>query len=109
MMDMNRGYSGWSMSKRAAAAYEDGEMPKSKWTKKAMLAAIAEFFDENDIVLTDEQIANLEKMRKDTMFNRYFHLTSWHHTSKFCNETDFYGIDDFFLVDDAANSNFDVA
>lgn len=37
--DMNSGYSGWSMSKNAVAAYHDGEMPKSKWTKKAILAA----------------------------------------------------------------------
>lgn len=35
MMDVNSGYIGYSMSRRAAEAYEDGEMPKSKWTKKA--------------------------------------------------------------------------
>ena len=40
MMDVNSGYIGYSMSRRAAEAYEDGEMPKSKWTKKAMVAAI---------------------------------------------------------------------
>lgn len=34
MMDVNSGYIGYSMSRRAAEAYEDGEMPKSKWTKK---------------------------------------------------------------------------
>ena len=37
MMDVNSGYIGHSMSRRAAEAYEDGEMPKSKWTKKAMV------------------------------------------------------------------------
>ena len=40
MMDVNSGYIGYSMSRRAAEAYEDGEMPKSKWTKKAMVAAM---------------------------------------------------------------------
>lgn len=39
MMDVNSGYIGHSMSRRAAEAYEDGEMPNSKWTKKAMVVA----------------------------------------------------------------------
>lgn len=34
MWNMNSGYSGYSMSNRAVDAYEDGEMPLSKWTKK---------------------------------------------------------------------------
>ena len=34
MCNMNSGYSGYSMSNRAVDAYEDGEMPLSKWTKK---------------------------------------------------------------------------
>lgn len=34
------GYFGSSMSLRAVEAYEAGEKPKSKWTKKVMLAAI---------------------------------------------------------------------
>lgn len=29
MMDVNSGYIGYSMSRRAAEAYEDGEMPMS--------------------------------------------------------------------------------
>lgn len=41
--DMNSGYSGWSMSRNAVAAYRDGEMPKSKWTKKAILAALEDY------------------------------------------------------------------
>ena len=34
-----KGYSGASMSANARAAYEAGEMPRSKWTKTARRAA----------------------------------------------------------------------
>lgn len=33
----NRGYVGHSMSVRAASAYGNGEMPKSKWTKSVLI------------------------------------------------------------------------
>ena len=62
MMDVNSGYIGHSMSRRAAEAYEDGEMPKSKWTKKAMVAAIQSYCDEFDM-LFDPDV--LKGMRKD--------------------------------------------
>lgn len=91
MMDVNSGYIGHSMSRRAAEAYEDGEMPKSKWTKKAMVAAIQSYCDEFDM-LFDPDV--LKGMRKDEVFERFFHKSSWHHTSKFFNETDFYKLDE---------------
>lgn len=69
MMNASSGYVGWSMSRRAAAACEDGEMPKSKWTKK------------------------------DELFHTFLYNSSWHHTSKFFNETDFYAIDEDALAD----------
>ena len=68
MMNASSGYVGWSMSRRAAAACEDGEMPKSKWTKK------------------------------DELFHTFLYNSSWHHTSKFFNETDFYAIDEDALA-----------
>ena len=40
-----RGYVGCSMSVNAALAYADGERPRSKWTKAAMLGAIADYCD----------------------------------------------------------------
>ena len=82
MMDVNSGYIGHSMSRRAAEAYEDGEMPKSKWTKKAMVAAIQSYCDEFDMSFDPE------------VFEQFFHKSSWHHTSKFFNETDFYKLDE---------------
>lgn len=98
MMDVNSGYIGHSMSRRAAEAYEDGEMPKSKWTKKAMVAAIQSYCDEFDM-LFDPDV--LKGMRKDEVFERFFHKSSWHHTSKFFNETDFYKLDE-----DAVSGSF---
>lgn len=91
MMDVNSGYIGHSMSRRAAEAYEDGEMPKSKWTKKAMVAAIQSYCDEFDMSFDPDV---LKGMRKDEVFERFFHESSWHHTSKFFNETDFYKLDE---------------
>ena len=88
--DMNSGYSGWSMSKNAVAAYEDGEMPKSKWTKKAIVQAIVSYCDEFDLAY-DPQI---EKLKKDELFDRFIEYASWHHTSKYCNATDFYGLNE---------------
>lgn len=91
MMDVNSGYIGHSMSRRAAEAYEDGEMPNSKWTKKAMVATIQSYCDEFDMSFDPDV---LKGMRKDDMFERFFHKSSWHHTSKFFNETDFYKLDE---------------
>lgn len=42
MWNMNSGYSGYSMSNRAVDAYEDGEMPLSKWTKKMIISEVVE-------------------------------------------------------------------
>ncbi|WP_434474946.1 hypothetical protein [Thomasclavelia ramosa] len=91
MMDVNSGYIGYSMSRRAAEAYEDGEMPKSKWTKKAMVAAIQSYCDKFDMLFDPDL---LKGMHKDEVFERFFYESSWHHTSKFFNETDFYKLDE---------------
>lgn len=90
MADLNSGYHGWSMSKRAFAAYEAGEKPLSKWTKKAMVEAISNYCNDNDLFF-DKTITHL---KKDAIFERFFQYSSWHHTSKFCNETNFYQLDE---------------
>lgn len=85
------GYVGSSMSVRAAQAYEDGEMPKSKWTKRAMVAAIRDAaYDEGLVV----DLAALAKMKKEDVFSSFFYNSSWHHTSKFANPTDFFSVDE---------------
>lgn len=85
------GYVGSSMSVNAMLAYDEGEMPKSKWTKAAMLAAIEAYCDGFGELCYDGSAAS---MRKDEIFNRFFEWKSWHHTGKYANETDFYGIDE---------------
>lgn len=40
-----KGYIGASMSANARAAYEAGEMPRSKWTKAAILGALRGYCD----------------------------------------------------------------
>ena len=60
MMDVNSGYIGRSMSRRAAEACEDGEMPKGEWTKKAMVAAIQSHCDESDMLFHVRRIGRAD-------------------------------------------------
>lgn len=90
MSDMNSGYSGFSMSKRAAAAYDGGEMPRSKWTKSAIVERVREFCDDEDLAYDTA----VEKMAKSELFNRFISWSSWHHTSRMINATDFYSLDE---------------
>ncbi|WP_314945276.1 hypothetical protein [Olsenella uli] len=80
------GYIGQSLSERAAAAYADGEAPRSKWTKSAMLAAIGQWCEDEGRVLVEDVSA----MRRDEVFERFFERSSWHHTGAYARETDFY-------------------
>lgn len=97
------------MSVRAEQAYESGEMPKSKWTKQSMLAAIHDWLDEHHIQLTDKQARNLSKLPRMVMFENLFCASSWHHTSKQFNKTDFYLVDDALraLIDEDATFEAD--
>lgn len=95
--DKNSGYSGYSMSKRAAAAYQSGEMQKSKWTKQAILAEINALCDEEERVMVPE----ITKMTKVELFERFLMYTGWHHTSKFCNVTHFYGLDELSVHEES--------
>lgn len=94
MTNMNSGYSGWSMSLNAVAAYEGSEKPKSKWTKSAMLAEIDGYLDECGLTLD----IDVSKLTKAEIFDRFFEWSSWHHTSKFANVTDFYSLNEEALV-----------
>lgn len=96
------GYVGSSMSENAVFAYEQGEKPKSKWTKAAMLAAIADYCSEYEIELSEEAKVFIEGLKKDDLFKYFFEYKSWHHTNKYANATDFYGLDES-TIDDIAN------
>lgn len=82
------GYCGASMSEGAADAYADGEMPKSRWTKGAILKAVEAVCDELDLAFDD----SVSRMTKDELWFEFIEWRSWHHTGKFANETDFYGV-----------------
>lgn len=89
------GYDGTSMSTRARLAYATGEMPKSKWTKAAIIDAIKGYCEVFDLAYD----ATVERMRKAELFDAFVELKSWHHTGKYAAETDFYGLDEQAVVD----------
>lgn len=76
--DMNSGYDGYSMSKRASKAYRNGEKPLSRWTKKEIVSLSG-----------DERMARYPL----SVLRKYFLCqSSWHHTSRYANRTDFFAI-----------------
>lgn len=82
-VDIMAGYKKYSMSNNAVAAYQSGEMPKSKWTKAAIMAEIMES------ELTDEQKAACKSIKAAALKELALIKTSWHHTSDHYNRTDF--------------------
>ena len=82
------GYIGYSMSENAALAYSCGEKPLTKWTKKEILKILGEKFS-----VKPEHMELFRKMRLEDLKNKLLICSSWHHTSKFYNRTDFYSVD----------------
>lgn len=82
------GYYNFSMSNNAVEAYENGEMPRSRWTKKEILNTI---YNDSDIEETKYEL--LQKMTKSELVDHFLYSSSRHHTSKYYNLTDFYAID----------------
>ena len=87
---MNKGYVGYSMSINADNAYKNGEMPLSKWTKKDLLNVLESEYNIDT--------SNLKKYKLKTLKEYFLTKTSWHHTSSYFNETDFYGINEKMLT-----------
>ena len=83
------GYDGYSMSNNAREAYEEGEMPLSKWTKTAILEALEEAIEKNEIILKCD-IAKLKKEPVKILKDLCLKRSSWHHTGYHYNRTDFY-------------------
>ena len=80
------GYINFSMSERAAQAYEAGYKPLSKWTKTDIIENVIEFgaWTENE----------LKKYPKQVLVECFLTYKEWHHTSKLFNETMFWGINE---------------
>lgn len=89
--DNMAGYNGYSMSNNAVSAYNNGEKPISKWTKKVIINEINEIAVENDVDLTGIE---LSKLTVQELRDVFLNCSSWHHTGKLYNETVFYKIDE---------------
>lgn len=85
------GYNGWSMSNNAVQAYEDGEMPLSKWTKKTLVYELSNAPDTEP-----EEVAKvLKPYPLKEVKDKCLVYAGWHHTSSRYNRTAFYALDDF--------------
>lgn len=80
------GYHGYSMSNNAVTAYANGEMPKSKWTKTAILSELRD-------QTTPDRLALLKGKTVAELRELALKRSSWHHTSSHYNRTDFYVVD----------------
>lgn len=85
------GYHGYSMSNNAVDAYNDGEMPKSKWTKASILDEVQRIIEEDEG--TNLDLAIVSKLTKVELADLFLTCSSWHHTSLHFNKTDFYRVD----------------
>lgn len=83
------GYDGYSMSNNARAAYASGEKPLSKWTKAEIISSVAE--------LNPELAEKLKAVKSDALRSHLLTFSSWHHTSSYYNQTDFYSVDEDIL------------
>lgn len=85
MTNMNSGYTGYSMSNRAVSAYENGEMPLSKWTKSEIMRCVNECVDKYNL-----SVDLINKLTVKQLKDLFIYISSWHHTSSYCNRTNFY-------------------
>lgn len=88
MTNMNSGYHGYSMSNRAVQAYDRGEMPRSKWTKEAILEQMEEDGWDEEVIERAKKVS-LKALRTVMLRN-----TGWHHTGKYCRVTYFYSVEE---------------
>ncbi len=86
------GYYGFSMSNNAVEAYESGEKPKSKWTKREIIEEIKRQIEEEEVEL-NVSLSVIEKMPLEALMDLALYESSWHHTSGYFNETSFYSVD----------------
>lgn len=82
------GYNGYSMSNNAVSAYNNGMMPRSKWTKAAIIAAYADLGADPDLIVA------LRKAPAAAVKDACLYKAEWHHTSCWYNSTDFYAVDE---------------
>ncbi len=84
--DMNSGYSGYSKSKRAEKALGEGMAPLSHWTKQLILDELSYF--------ENLEMDKIKKYSLKTLQWYFLSLREWHHMGKYCNEVNFYSINE---------------
>lgn len=85
-----KGYLGSSMSVRAAEAYEQGEMPISRWTKTAIIQAVKGYCFDFDLAYDPD----IEKKTKAELVKEFLEYKSWHHSSCTAREVEFFGLNE---------------
>ncbi len=85
-----KGYLGSSMSVRAAEAYEQGEMPISRWTKTAIIQAVKDYCFDFDLAYDPD----IEKKTKADLVKEFLEYKSWHHSSRTAREVEFFGLNE---------------
>ena len=73
-----KGYLGSSMSVRAAEAYEQSEMPISRWTKTAIIQAVKDYCFDFDLAYDPD----IENNTKAELVKEFLEYKSWHHSSR---------------------------
>lgn len=86
------GYIGYSMSCNAADARDRGLRPISEWSKGLILDTIMEAIENEELTLQFD-VELLRKVKLSDLKREALVCEEWHHTSKFYNRTDFYGLD----------------
>ncbi len=72
------GYWGKSMSNNAVEAYERGEKPISKWSKRALLAALDELIEQGTPAKVN--LDDLKKFKLPQLKFLFLEYAGWHHT-----------------------------
>lgn len=85
-----KGYLGSSMCVRAAEAYEQGEMPISRWTKTAIIHAVKDYCFDFDLAYDPD----IEKKTKAELAKEFLEYKSWHHSSRTAREVEFFGLNE---------------
>lgn len=88
------GYYKYSMSNNAVDAYANGEMPLSKWTKTAILREL------QDLEVSQDIIKIAKTLPLTDLKAIFLYKSSWHHTSKMYNRTDFYSVNELVSLAD---------
>lgn len=75
---------------RAAEAYEQGEMPISRWTKTAIIQAVKDYCFDFDLAYDPD----IENNTKAELVKEFLEYKSWHHSSRTAREVEFFGLNE---------------